>query len=326
MVTDAEDMATQYLKDSEKVFMDSLNYVNAHTSQVANNIESISKDVGYDISEYISNAWKGAGNAVDTYENILQGRVPLITGQIKLITDAWDAATEAAEKAAKATVTDTTDSYKYYDEATSKVATFIAEHLDKSKKPDSLGALNKKLSEWTGGYILSPEEQIELANLLGVEGIHTNVDEFTQEDRKKILEVLEKLELTWSKKKHTVSYTPKGYATGGIIDTKDILKRSGEQGFIIANNGEAVLTNPQWKLLREFADGLNNIKIQTPKIPDIQPRNMQSPVYHIDNSVTVDGVATDQIVKDMEKVAQKQAENTIAKINSLTYSKGVRYK
>ena len=45
---------------------------------------------------------------------------------------------------------------------------------------------------------------------------------------------------------------------------------------------------------------------------------------NIDNRVTVERVATDQIVKDFEKVAQKQAENTVAKINSLAYSKGVR--
>ena len=59
-------------------------------------------------------------------------------------------------------------------------------------------------------------------------------------------------------------------------------------------------------------------------IPDFQPRNTPSIVYNIDNSTTVEGVATDKIVKDMENVATKQAENVVAKINSMAYAKGVR--
>ena len=67
MVTDSEDMATQYLKNSEKVFVDALGYVNKNTEQVSNNIEKISKDLGISISDYITNAWKDSGDAVGTY-------------------------------------------------------------------------------------------------------------------------------------------------------------------------------------------------------------------------------------------------------------------
>ena len=59
-------------------------------------------------------------------------------------------------------------------------------------------------------------------------------------------------------------------------------------------------------------------------IPEFQTRNMQSPVYNIDNSITVDGVATDKIVQDMANVATKQAEKVVSKINNITYAKGVR--
>ena len=52
----------------------------------------------------------------------------------------------------------------------------------------------------------------------------------------------------------------------------------------------------------------------------------QSPVYNIDSSITVEGVATNEIVKDMANVAKKQAENVITEINRRTYAKGVRWK
>ena len=51
---------------------------------------------------------------------------------------------------------------------------------------------------------------------------------------------------------------------------------------------------------------------------------VQSPTYQIDNRTIVEGVATDKIVKEMEGVAQRQAENVVRKINSATYAKGVR--
>lgn len=111
MVTDAEDMATQYLKDSEKVFVDALNYVNAHTYQVSQNLEKIAKETGYDISTYIVNAWKNSGDAVGNYSNALSSATPNILSQIALITQAWNEQTAAIEKASQAAVSSVTDSY-----------------------------------------------------------------------------------------------------------------------------------------------------------------------------------------------------------------------
>ena len=72
MLTKSQDAAESYLKDSEKVFIDALSYVNANTSQVSQNLEKISKDLGFDISTYITNAWKDGGDAVGTYESKLR--------------------------------------------------------------------------------------------------------------------------------------------------------------------------------------------------------------------------------------------------------------
>jgi len=77
-------------------------YVNANTTQIANNIEQIAKDTGYDISNYITNAWKDSGNTVGDYYSTLSSNAPNIAAQINLITSAWRAQAEAAEAAAKA--------------------------------------------------------------------------------------------------------------------------------------------------------------------------------------------------------------------------------
>lgn len=111
MLKNSQEQAENYLKDSEKVFMDAFEYVNAHTSQIANNIETIAKETGYDISAYIVNAWKNSGNAVGEYSNALSSTVPNIISQIALITQAWNEQTAAIEKASQTAASRVTDSY-----------------------------------------------------------------------------------------------------------------------------------------------------------------------------------------------------------------------
>ena len=324
MVTDAEDMATQYLKDSEKVFVDALAYVTSHTYQVSQNLEKISKDTGYDISSNITNAWKDGGKAVDSYANILQGNVPKVTAQISLITSAWQAAADAAEKAAQAMVTATTDTYLEHtsvgkdansDDNAIKLATvksFISANKQKATHDKGYYAsLNQYIYDKTGGKVLSKTNEAKLADMLGVKiSARELTGEQGKKDLAKILAALKNI----------------GFATGGIIDPKDILKRTGEKGYIIANPHEAVLTEPQWESIRDLGTTLTNLNqpLYKPYIPELQARNAQSPVYNIDNRVTVEGVATDKIVKDFENVATKQAEKVVSKINNITYAKGVR--
>ena len=84
--------------------------------------------------------------------------------------------------------------------------------------------------------------------------------------------------------------------------------------------------------LKEDTQALLSFKPVIPQINSIvdnlknipEKVSSQSPTYQIDNRTIVEGVATDQIVKQMEGVAQKQAENVVRKINQATYAKGVR--
>lgn len=117
MLKNSQEQAENYLKDSEKVFMDAFEYVNAHTSQIANNIEAIAKETGYDISTYIVNAWKNSGDAVGNYSNALSSSTPNILSQIDLITQAWNEQTTAIEKASQAAASLVTDSYLDYTRA-----------------------------------------------------------------------------------------------------------------------------------------------------------------------------------------------------------------
>ena len=68
-----------------------------------------------------------------------------------------------------------------------------------------------------------------------------------------------------------------------------------------------------------------NVNIPTPNLT-VANRNLQPINNNININTTIDGVATNEIVKDMANVAKKQAENVISEINRRTYAKGVRWK
>ena len=443
MLKNSQDQEEQYLKNANKVFTDITDYVNAHTEQVSKNIEKISKDIGYDISENITNTWKGVGEgantaekAVGTYQDTLSSNVPHITEQIGMIVDKWKEVAKAAEEAAQAGVDKTTDEYGdftgvgatddnddsdyqkggssgsainleklaiknkftdfmnnnksdsytskdldnmlsiqklifahsggklYYGQdklsklldtlgtnnpavaanmfsttfgtsisdandavyaiKTGKIAAETAqeeakrnaklkeidEFLDKnvvkaSQKKEKYGALNQYIYGKTGGKVLSKENEKKLASILGVKLKTDLTGKDGAEELKKIRDALKNA----------------GFSKGGIVD---LVRQTGEDGIALVKRKEGIFTPEQTSAIMKLANVAPKLNL-----PDfnrnIPIKNGTTPMsVNIDNRVTVEGVATDQIVKDFEKVAQKQAENTVAKINSLAYSKGVR--
>ena len=325
MVTDAEDMATQYLRNTNQVFVDALGYVNKNTSQVSQNLEKISKDLGFDISTYITNAWKDSGDAVGTYESTLSSNVPKIISQIQLITNAWNAQCEAANKAAKASANaaaGTDETTKDTDKkgnssngscnmskSSSKtdIKKYITDHADKAtQKKSYYGVLNQYIYDKTGGKVLSVKEEVELAKMLGVS---VKKDLSGTGDRQKILDALKKKKIA--------------FANGGILG--DLVKLTGEDGLFIGSAGESILTKEQTQALIDFRPAIPQFGNMMDILKNVSVNSrVQSPTYNIDNTTIVEGVATDQIVKEMEGVAQRQAENVVRKINSATYAKGVR--
>ena len=325
MLTKSQEAAENYLKNTDQVFVDALGYVNKNTSQVSQNLEKIAKDTGYDISTYITNAWKDSGDAVGTYESTLSSNVPKITSQIQLITNAWNAQCEAANKAAKASAnaaagsdetTKDTDKKgnsssgsgnKSNTSSAKDIKAFIQKSLNKAgQKKSYYGALNRYLYEKTGGKVLSVSEEVQLAKMLGVS---VKKDLSGTSDRQKILDALKKKKIA--------------FANGGVLG--DLVKLSGEDGLFIGSAGESILTKEQTQALINFRPVIPQLNTMVDLMKNVPISSAsQSPTYQIDNRTIVEGVATDQIVKQMEGVAQKQAENVVRKINQATYAKGVR--
>lgn len=344
MLTKSKESAEDYLKDTNKVFSDALTYVNANSSQVASNIEKIAKDTGYDVSTYIVNAWKDGGSAVGDYTSTLSSNVPNITAQLSLIASSWqsicDAADRAAEASAKYAETNVTGTQsvgssndsgtssgngsgssesnntdkqqKLYElkKKASDITEWISKHSDSAThKKSYYGALNQYLYDKQHKQVLSIANEVALAKKLGVS---VKSDLSGKNDREKITSALKKL------------IKDASFSTGGVI--KDLVKLSGEDGISFLQRGEAVLSKEQTQALLNFKPVIPQIDsiIGNLKNTPIEKVSSQSPTYQIDNRTIVEGVATDQIVKQMEGVAQKQAENVVRKINQATYAKGVR--
>lgn len=343
MLENSKKQAEDYLKDTNKVFSDALTYVNANSSQVASNIEKIAKDTGYDISSYIVNAWEKGGSAVGDYASTLSSNIPNITAQLGLIASSWQSICDAADRAAEASakyaetkVTDTQGIGSSNDSGTSsgngsgssgnnnddkqqelnklrKKASDITEWISRhsvsaTHKKSYYGALNQYLYEKQHKQVLSKANEVALAKKLGVS---VKSDLSGKNDREKITSALKKL------------IKDASFSTGGVI--KDLVKLSGEDGISFLQRGEAVLSKEQTQALLNFKPVIPQINSIIGNLKNIPEKvSSQSPTYQIDNRTIVEGVATDQIVKQMEGVAQKQAENVVKKINQATYAKGVR--
>lgn len=346
MLENSKKQAEDYLKDTNKVFSDALTYVNANSSQVASNINKISKDLGISISTYIVNAWKDGGSAVGTYASTLSSNVPNITAQLSLIASSWQSICDAADRAAEASakyadtkVTDTQGIGSSNDSGTSsgngsgssgnnnddkqqelnklrKKASDITEWISKhsvsaTHKKSYYGALNQYLYDKQHGQVLSKADEVALAKKLGVS---VKSDLSGKNDREKITSALKKL------------IKDASFSTGGVI--KDLVKLSGEDGISFLQRGEAVLSKEQTQALLNFKPVIPQINSIISNLKNIPEKvSSQSPTYQIDNRTIVEGVATDQIVKQMEGVAQKQAENVVKKISQATYyTNGTRYR
>lgn len=344
MLENSKKQAEDYLKDTDKVFSDALTYVNANSSQVASNIEKIAKDTGYDVSMYIVNAWKDGGSAVGDYTSTLSSNVPNITAQLSLIASSWQSICDAADRAAEASAkyaetnvtgtqsvgssngsgtssgngsgssesnnTDKQQELNKLRKKASDITEWISKHsVSATHKKSYYGALNQYLYDKQHKQVLSIANEVALAKKLGVS---VKSDLSGKNDREKIASALKKL------------IKDASFSTGGVI--KDLVKLSGEDGISFLQRGEAVLSKEQTQALLNFKPVIPQIDsiISNLKNIPIEKVSSQSPTYQIDNRTIVEGVATDQIVKQMEGVAQKQAENVVRKINQATYTKGVR--
>lgn len=159
------------------------------------------------------------------------------------------------------------------------------------------------------GYkALSYNQMAQLGKLLEVDGVTLDAVKSDDKVREKIKTALQNA----------------SFSQGGI---PELVKGTGEDGVALVKRGEPILTQEQGILFKEFISNiqpLNSIydNLQSPS--HIVPKS--SPiVLQIDSSINVDGVATNEIVKDMSVIARKQVENIVTQINNTSFNKGVRY-
>lgn len=309
MLKDSEDAAKAYLKDSESVFISALNQVNANTETVSKNIERISKETGVDISDNITNVWKQSGNAVSDFGTTVSSTMPGVLGQISLVTEQMRQLADESEKAAKSLVNATEGKYTDYttNGADSKVLSDIEWYISKNgatpkKSPSSHSLLNQYIYKKTG-KVIAEDKLAGLAKILGVKGVGKDT---TADDRSKILKALKDA----------------GFSSGDVINAKDLIRQTGEDGLALVKHEEAVLTKPQWQSVRDLGITLTNMNQQMykPYIPEFQTRNTQPINNNININTTVEGVATDKIVKDFENVATKSVEKAFSKVNNISYT------
>lgn len=328
----------EYLKDSAKVLIDACGLVNANTETVSKNIERISKETGVEINDNITKAWQNSGNAVSSFGDTITTKTPGIISQIKLIADEMDKLAEKSEKAAQAIVDATTDDYLEHTTigangnnngngsssetktSLSDIKNFITKNAKEAKNDKSYYApLNQYIYDKTKGKVLSKENERKLAKLLNVD---IKTDLTGDKGREELAKIRDALKLA-------------GFSKGGVIsELSDAIRLNGDTVLISAKPGERMLTEQQNGYWEKWTQSLPNLMNLTDiikpnvNIPTAIPtvNREQSPVYNIDSSITVDGVATNEIVKDMANVAKKQAENVISEINRRTYAKGVRWK
>lgn len=300
----------EYLKDSEKVFIDSLATVNSNTQLISDTLKSTAKEVGYTISDELVNSWNKAGKAVTNYNNIFADISVGIITSINGIKNAWQEAVKAYENYANATVTASQNKQSEYTKnsaSTDDIYDFINENKQKaSQKKSYYLKTNQYIYEKTGGYVLSKANELKLAELLGMNTKGITEKNITKEFRNSILDKLKNA----------------GFSSGGFIDAKHI----GEDGYALVKHGEAILTPKQaeqFKTLVNNLDSLNNL-VKIPTIDSIKTQRNLSPIYSINTNVKVDGIATDEVANKMGMIVSKEVESKFNKINQQSYMKGVR--
>lgn len=305
MIKDSQKAMDNYLSDGERVFTDALTKIQAEGVGCISTLESTAKSLGYTISDNLAGALDSAalafGNSSMTFDIVSAS----IVTSIDAMAEAWGRYYAAADSASQLTSTgigvDISNiksggySYGQYDK--------IREFLDKNgrtpqhEKSYYLG-LNQHLYE-KYGKVLTKSAELELGALLGVDvsgGLNAKLRE----------EILKKLKAA-------------GFSRGGIIEA------TGEDGVALVKHGEAILTRSQTEMFQKFTDIMPKI-MPVIKNPILTTGTSvgANVTYQIDNSITVDGVATDELVGQMANIAKTQSEAVIKKINSSAYALGTR--
>lgn len=275
-----------YMEDGEQLFEDALDKVNSNSAQIGNTIKDASKEVGYEISRNITDAWKNAGNAVTDYSKTFTNKSVGILNSIAGIKLEWENALAAYESYASATVNGTVKDYTastgtntdkgnssnnssnnstdgivnesinnaangIVNGTTARIASILGSNTV-SKSP----AGNSKLNRYVTGRGYAPlsfDKMVSLANALGLGHIKSRRDvegdnDLANSNREDLLNALKKA----------------GFSRGGSVKLNKVIHENGDDGIATLKVGEEVLTKEKVEKLSDAAETVG----KTPRIPD----------------------------------------------------------
>ena len=288
------------LNDTEQLFLASMETVDQASESVGNTIKRVAEQAGYEITTHITDIWKSSAAQANHSADSLESVGERITHVIEGIALKWAEVQAAAERAGIAQLnamgSDTMSSGTEEQRRKESVEAFLqnSEHYSSKRITSSedpayakLSSLNKHLID--AGYgNLSYQGMAELANLLKINGLQTHTAVSVKQDtslKKLIEEELKKLHI-------------QGFSTGGIIRSV-----TGEDGYLLAQKGEAILSREAVTALQgfnSFAPAMSPYLLELPSPQEALPMNQGTQVLlsggavqiHIDQVENMDDFIT----------------------------------
>ncbi len=288
------------LNDTEQLFLASMETVDQASESVGNTIKRMAEQAGYEITTHITDIWKSSAAQANHSADSLESVGERITHVIEGIALKWAEVQAAAERAGIAQLnamgSDTMSSGTEEQRRKESVEAFLqnSEHYSSKRITSSedpayakLSSLNKHLID--AGYgNLSYQGMAELANLLKINGLQTHTAVSVKQDtslKKLIEEELKKLHI-------------QGFSTGGIIRSV-----TGEDGYLLAQKGEAILSREAVTALQgfnSFAPAMSPYLLELPSPQEALPMNQGTQVLlsggavqiHIDQVENMDDFIT----------------------------------
>ena len=310
--SDAESFINERLDNIDGLISDVIKATNSNSNEIKGTLERVTSDVGTTLSSDMKNIWTstdGVSATVREYgksfgekitsvgktltsieeyvKSISDGSVepekatepesPIVPDtktDTKPDTTTTDTKSDTTKKTTQSKVLDTTS--KVFNSVipglgvgdvianTTKLAmakSFIEKNkLKPSQKKEHYASLNRYLYDKVGG-VLSKSNEMKLAKMLGVK--LTTKDLTGEKGKKDIDNILKALKKV-------------GFAKGGTIGKA--IKRSGEDGFILARTGEEVLSLEKIKALGDSFKALNpiisNVKTMIPTNIPVRNQNI----------------------------------------------------
>lgn len=280
-------------RDTEKLWNDAVKIVTLDSNQILSTITTTAKNVNYQLSVYITEAWKEvsnktvlAGTAADNYGTSIFNLESSIRTQMENIVSYWNNVASAANAAAQAqldaanasveadTITTThyaqgntlanaemntgtsTAGTDYWEEDPRAAYSKRAMTQSILQTANGKGAGTSNLNQYLGTN-LSYEQ---MATLGGLYGVSANPNDYNS---KKSEQAVENKNLLLEKLKNA------GFSKGGVIeeDVSSIVKANGDNTLISARVGEGIVSEKSMSYLREMigdvketANGLVNFK------------------------------------------------------------------